>query len=143
EPRRLLDLVPRQLQPDLRRLVDRLEQQLVAVHPLVGSLLERKQRVRAEIALVVGPALARQHRLCELGHARSDPWKMRSGRSASGTPSSRVTSHVSCMYRHACPSSEIACGCIENTIPSRSSVSSPSPIFGHSIIVIPIECPVT
>src|SRR5581483_8496767 len=32
---------------------------------------------------------------------------------------------------------------MENTMPSRSSVSSPSPIFGHSIIVIPIEWPVT
>ena len=42
EPRRLLDLVPRVLQPELRRLVHGLEEQLVAMHPFVGALLQRE-----------------------------------------------------------------------------------------------------
>ena len=42
-----------ELQPELGRLVDGLEQQLVAVRPLVGPLLERQQLVRAQVALVV------------------------------------------------------------------------------------------
>ncbi len=71
------------------------------------------------------------------------PSKIFIGSPASGTPPSAVTSHVSCMYRHACPSAEIACGCIDSTIPASSTVSSASPIFGNSIIVIPIEWPVT
>ena len=73
----------------------------------------------------------------------SEPSKMRIGRPASGTPPSAVTSHVSCMYRHSLPSAEIACGCIEKTMFSASSVSTPSPILGNSIMVIPIEWPVT
>ena len=42
-----------------------------------------------------------------------------------------------------CRPGEIACGCIENTIPSSSTFSNPSPIFGNSIMVMPIEWPVT
>ena len=47
-----------------------LEQELVAVHPFVGRLLQAQQRVRAQVALVVGPALARQDGLGKLVHAR-------------------------------------------------------------------------
>src|SRR5579862_4956350 len=47
QPTGLLGLVPGELQPDLRRLVHRLEQELVAVHPLVRLLLQREQRVGA------------------------------------------------------------------------------------------------
>ena len=47
------------------------------------------------------------------------------------------------MYMHALAPSVIACGCMEKTMPSRSSTSTPSPIFGCSIIVMPIEWPVT
>ena len=43
-----------------------LEEQLVAVRPLVGRLLQREQLVGAEVALVVGVALAGQQRLREL-----------------------------------------------------------------------------
>ena len=50
------------LQPQLRRLVDGLEEELVAVHPLVGPLLEREELVGAEIALIVARALAGQDR---------------------------------------------------------------------------------
>jgi Xaa-Pro dipeptidase len=35
----------------------------------------------------------------------------------------------------------MACGCIESTIPACSSVSSFSPIFGHSIGMTMIEFP--
>jgi hypothetical protein len=41
QARRLLDLVPRELQPQLRRLVHGLEEELVAVDLLVRALLER------------------------------------------------------------------------------------------------------
>ena len=47
------------------------------------------------------------------------------------------------MYRHVRSSGVIACGCIETTMFSRSSTSLPSPTRGYSIIVIPIEWPVT
>src|SRR5438270_11618207 len=137
QPRRLLDLVPRMLEPELGRLVHGLEQQLVAVHPVVCGLLEREQRVGPEVALVVASARAGQDR-CELVRHQI----LRS-RPASGTPPPSVTSHVSCMYRHSRPSAAIACGCMENTMFAASSVSTPSPIFGNSIIVIPIEWPVT
>ena len=56
--RRRLDLEPAQLQPELRRLVDGLEEQLVAVHHLLGVLLEREQVVGAQVALVVAAAAA-------------------------------------------------------------------------------------
>ena len=59
---RPLHLGRRQLQPQLGRLVDGLEEQLVAVHPLVGALLEREELVGAEVALVVALRLARQDR---------------------------------------------------------------------------------
>src|SRR4029077_12057317 len=54
--RGLLDLLERQLEPQLRGLVHGLEQQLVAVDPLLGRLLERQQLVGAQVPLVVaGP----------------------------------------------------------------------------------------
>ena len=37
-----------------------LEQELVAVHPLLGAFLEREQLLGVEIALVVGARLARE-----------------------------------------------------------------------------------
>ena len=45
-----------ELQPQLRGLMHRLEQQLVAMHPFVGSLLQRKQVVRPQVTLVVRAA---------------------------------------------------------------------------------------
>ena len=66
EPRRLLDLVPGELEPELRGLVHGLEQKLVAVHPLVGGLLEREQLVGAQIALVVAPRVTGENRLLEV-----------------------------------------------------------------------------
>jgi Xaa-Pro dipeptidase len=69
--------------------------------------------------------------------------KIASGTFASGSPARAPIRQVSCMYMHALPPAAIACGCIERIMPSRSSTSTPSPIFGCSIIVIPIECPVT
>ncbi len=67
------DLEARELQPQLRGLVHRLEEQLVPVRLLVGRLLEREQLVRAEIALVVALGVPRQDRLRVVldGHARS------------------------------------------------------------------------
>ena len=95
EPRRLLDLVPRVLQPELGRLVDHLEEQLVTVHPFVRLLLEREQLVGAEVALVVARALARQDRLELVGVRRAH--QIRISNPASGTPPSSVTSQVSCI----------------------------------------------
>src|SRR4029079_18055220 len=43
EPRGLLDVARRELQPELRRLMDDLEEELVAVDSLVGRLLELEQ----------------------------------------------------------------------------------------------------
>ena len=57
-----LHLLAGQLQPQLRGLVRRLEQQLVVVRPLLGSLLEREQLVGAKIPLVVAPAAAGEDR---------------------------------------------------------------------------------
>src|SRR5919201_130085 len=61
--RRALDLGRRKLQPQLGRLVDGLEQELVRMHLLGGRLLQGEQLVGAEVALVVGGAFARQDRL--------------------------------------------------------------------------------
>ena len=92
QPRRLLHLRPRVLEPQLRRLVHGLEEELVTVDPFVGRLLQREQRVRPQVALVValpGPG----EDGCELlvGH------QILSSSPASGSPPSAVTSHVSCM----------------------------------------------
>ena len=57
-PGRRLRVAPRELQPELRRLVDGLEEQLVAMDPLVGLLLEREQSDRVQVPLVVAFALA-------------------------------------------------------------------------------------
>ena len=43
-----------------------LEEELVAVHPVVRGLLEPRQRVRVQVALVVALALAREDRLGEV-----------------------------------------------------------------------------
>jgi hypothetical protein len=101
EAGRLLDLVPGQLQPDLRGLVHRLEEQLVAVDPLVGRFLEREELLGAQVPLVVARRVAREDRVSKagsFGHGRASvPSKIRIDRSASGSPPSAVTSHVSCM----------------------------------------------
>ena len=55
-----LGVVPGQLEPELGRLVHDLEQQLVAVHPLAGALLQPEQLFRVEVPLVVAPGLAGQ-----------------------------------------------------------------------------------
>jgi len=68
EPRRFLDLVPAELEPDLRRLVDGLEEELVPVDPLVGRLLQREERIGAEIPLVIASTLALQKTPDELSH---------------------------------------------------------------------------
>src|SRR6185503_7013254 len=47
---------PRELEPQLRGLVDGLEEQLVVVRALVLGLLQREQLVGAEVALVVRSA---------------------------------------------------------------------------------------
>jgi hypothetical protein len=95
QPRRLLHLHPRVLEPQLRRLVDGLEEELVAVHPLVGPLLEGEELVRTEVALVVARAVAGQdgRELVRVGSGH----QIRISRPASGTPPSSVTSHVSCI----------------------------------------------
>jgi hypothetical protein len=62
QARRFLGLDPRMLQPELRRLVDGLEEELVTVRPLVRPLLERKQLVGAQVALVVAAAGAGKDR---------------------------------------------------------------------------------
>ena len=63
QPRRLLHLRPAELQPQLRGLVDGLEEQLVAVRPLLRRLLQREQLVGAQVALVVGGRVALEDRL--------------------------------------------------------------------------------
>src|SRR6185503_5166392 len=62
EPRRLLDVARGELQPELRRLVDDLEEELVAVHPLVRPLLQCQQLVRPDVSLVVARRVAREDR---------------------------------------------------------------------------------
>jgi hypothetical protein len=57
---RLGDLGDGELQPQLGRLVDGLEQELVAMRPLVGTLLEREQLVGAQVPLVVARSRARE-----------------------------------------------------------------------------------
>ena len=53
---RLLDVVPGELQPELGRLVHDLEEELVAMHPLVRPFLEREQADGVQVALVVAAA---------------------------------------------------------------------------------------
>ncbi len=99
--RRLRGLGGGELQPELRGLMDGLEQQLVPVHPFVGPLLQREERLGVQVALVVRRGVAGQDGLRELRLAHglvSSPLKIRIGRSPdSGTPASAVTSQVSCM----------------------------------------------
>jgi hypothetical protein len=64
--RRGLDVVPRELQPELGRLVDGLEEELVAVHPLVRRLLQREQLVGVQVPLVVARGTAREDGLREV-----------------------------------------------------------------------------
>src|SRR5581483_6608095 len=68
--RRDLDLLGRELQPELGRLVRDLEEELVVVGPLVGSLLERDQLVGSQVALVVARPGAREDRSELVGQAR-------------------------------------------------------------------------
>jgi hypothetical protein len=58
-----LELLPRELQPQLRGLVDGREQQLVTVDALVCGLLLRQQLIGAQIPLVVRCAVAREDRV--------------------------------------------------------------------------------
>src|SRR5882724_412643 len=60
------DLRGAQLEPQLRRLVHRLEQQLVRVDLLVWRLLQREELVRPQVALVVRRPLPGQNRLGEI-----------------------------------------------------------------------------
>src|SRR5580765_4495297 len=62
EPGRLLGLDPGVLQPELGGLMDGLEEQLIAVSPLVRALLQREQLVGSQIALVVARRRAGQDR---------------------------------------------------------------------------------
>ena len=55
---RRLGVAPRELEPELGRLMHGLEEQLVAVNPLVGLLLESEQADRVQVALVVAFSLA-------------------------------------------------------------------------------------
>ena len=60
---RHLDLLAGQLQPELRGLVRRLEEELVVVRAVLRRLLECEQLVGAQVPLVVACTLARQDRL--------------------------------------------------------------------------------
>jgi hypothetical protein len=55
-----------ELEPELRGLVDGLEEELVRMCSLIGRLLQREQLVRAQVALVIRRALAGQNRLGEV-----------------------------------------------------------------------------
>src|SRR5262249_46914493 len=56
EPRRLVDLIPRELEPQLRGLVHGREEQLITMSRARGIGLQREQLVGAQVALVVaGP----------------------------------------------------------------------------------------
>jgi hypothetical protein len=59
---RLSGLRPGELQPQLGRLVDSLEEQLVPVRRFLGRLLELQQLVGAQVALVVAAAAPREDR---------------------------------------------------------------------------------
>ena len=65
ESRGRAGVVPGELEPELGRLVDDLEQQLVPVHPLLGALLEGKELVGVEVALVVAPRPTLEDRTVE------------------------------------------------------------------------------
>src|SRR4029453_3944663 len=62
--------LPGQLQRELGGLVDGLEEQLVAVHLLLGALLQGEQLVGAQVALVVACARAGEDRLAVVLRAR-------------------------------------------------------------------------
>ena len=64
--RRRLDLEAAELEPELRRLVHGLEEQLVGMGLLLGRLLEREQVVRPQVPLVVRRTLPGQDRLGEI-----------------------------------------------------------------------------
>ncbi len=70
-----VELHARQLEPELGRLMDRLEQVLVAMHHFRRRLLQRQELVGPEVALVVGRRGARQHRLVEIAisHGSAPP----------------------------------------------------------------------
>src|SRR4029079_17373021 len=108
---------------------------LVVVITAVPGVVARTPPAPDDVVLVPHQAV------CEVGGAPRRAIYIR--RAAGGTPPFSVTSHVSCMYRQSSPLAAIAWGCIESTMFSRSSVSTPSPTFGNSIIVMPIEWPVT
>ncbi len=64
-------LEARELQPQLGRLMDRLEQQLVPVADLARIFLESEQLIRSQVAFVVGLRRSRQHRVVEVRHDRT------------------------------------------------------------------------
>ena len=148
QPRRLLDLVRGELEPELRRLVHRLEEQLVAVHPLVGasSAARAARRCGGSARSRSRPrraGAASRTRSSVTASSRSRRRSSAAGR-ASGTPPSgghepRVL-HVEARRPSGRDRVRVH---REDHVLERSSVSSPSPIFGNSIIVIPIEWPVT
>ena len=146
QARRLRDLGDRELQPELGGLVDGLEEELVAVGPLVRRLLKREQLVGAQVALVVGAALAGQHGLGELRLASRralgpvvDLQRQVGERHAAVGRDEPGVLHVEAGL--AVLRDRVRVHREDHVL--RSSVSSPSPIFGNSIIVIPIEWPVT
>jgi hypothetical protein len=74
---RALDLEARELEPELRGLMHRLEQELVAVNLFLRRLLQREQLVGAEVPLVVTPALPGQDGLrviLDLGRHQRAGW---------------------------------------------------------------------
>jgi hypothetical protein len=58
----------RKLQPELRDLMDRLEQQFVAMGHRLERFLQRQQLVGPKVALVVGSGRAGENRIVQ-GHA--------------------------------------------------------------------------
>ena len=62
----LVDVARGQLEPELGGLMDDLEEQLVAVHPFAGTLLQREQLLGSEVALVVAGSVAREDRGVEI-----------------------------------------------------------------------------
>ncbi len=66
QPHGLVGVVPAELQPELRALMRHLEEELVAMDPVVRALLEREELVGVQVALVVGARGTRKDRLREV-----------------------------------------------------------------------------
>ena len=63
------DLFARQFEPELRRLMDGLEEQLVAMAPLRGRLLQGEELVGPQVTLVISAAGARKDGVVQ-GHSQ-------------------------------------------------------------------------